>query len=66
VSDPKTLFHHPKSSGRRVIPPQYVRNEQDQADHLADMLSVFSGEGFLGASPYHWLPKRSFHAVSAF
>ncbi|WP_329004000.1 hypothetical protein OHA18_11505 [Kribbella sp. NBC_00709] len=28
-----------------VIPPQYVRNEQEQADHLADMLDVFTDEG---------------------
>ncbi|MFI5690920.1 hypothetical protein ACIA58_03685 [Kribbella sp. NPDC051586] len=89
-----------------VIPPQYVRNEQEQADHLANMLDVFTGEGVLGASPYtfispdaphrphdrphdedmaafslckvlrthdadpaspyHWFPKKSFHAVSAF
>ncbi|GAA1603041.1 MULTISPECIES: hypothetical protein [Kribbella] len=87
-----------------VIPPQYVRNEQEQADHLTDMLQVFTEQGFLGASPYtfispdaphrphdrphdedmaafslckvlryedqnpaspyHWLPKKSFHAVS--
>ncbi|WP_427888021.1 hypothetical protein ACQHIV_33385 [Kribbella sp. GL6] len=87
-----------------VIPPQYVRNEQEQADHLTDMLQVFTEQGFLGASPYtfispdaphrphdrphdediaafslckvlryedqnpasryHWLPKKSFHAVA--
>jgi hypothetical protein len=87
-----------------VIPPQYVRNEQEQADHLVNMLRVFTDQGFLGAapytfispdaphrpndrphdedmaafslckvlryddanpaSPYYWLPKQSFHAVS--
>lgn len=89
-----------------VIPPQYVRDEQEQAEHLATMLDVFTAEGFLGASPYtfispdaphrphdrphdediaafslckvirkdpndpaspyHWHPKESFHAVSRF
>jgi hypothetical protein len=87
-----------------VIPPQYVRNEQEQADHLTKMVQVFTKHGFLGASPYtfispdaphrphdrphdedmaayslckvlriddadpaspyHWLPKKSFHAMS--
>ncbi|HEY3561276.1 MAG TPA: hypothetical protein VGL05_27615, partial [Kribbella sp.] len=87
-----------------VIPPQYVRNEQEQADHLTNMLRVFADQGFLGASPYtfispdaphrphdrphdedmaafslckvlryedtnpaspyYWLPKKAFHAVS--
>ena len=38
-----------------VIPPQCVRDEQEQADHLATMLEVFTGEGFLGASPYTFI-----------
>ncbi|WP_329482549.1 hypothetical protein OG555_10090 [Kribbella sp. NBC_01484] len=38
-----------------VIPPQYVRDEQEQADHLANMLGVFTAEGFLGASPYTFI-----------
>ncbi|TCC59459.1 abortive phage infection protein [Kribbella pittospori] len=33
-----------------VVPPQYVRDEQEQANHLATMLDVFTAEGLLGAS----------------
>ncbi|MGW6279260.1 hypothetical protein [Kribbella sp. NPDC055071] len=44
-----------------VIPPQYVRNEQEQADHLAHMLDVFAGEGFLGASPYTFISPDAPH-----
>jgi hypothetical protein len=44
-----------------VIPPQYVRNEQEQADHLANMLDVFTGEGFLGASPYTFISPDAPH-----
>lgn len=44
-----------------VIPPQYVRNEQEQADHLAHMLDVFTGEGFLGASPYTFISPDAPH-----
>ncbi|MFG1907665.1 hypothetical protein [Kribbella sp. NPDC048928] len=44
-----------------VIPPQYVRNEQEQADHLTDMLHVFSEQGFLGASPYTFISPDAPH-----
>jgi hypothetical protein len=44
-----------------VIPPQYVRNEQEQADHLANMLDVFTDEGFLGASPYTFISPDAPH-----
>ncbi|MEV5962768.1 hypothetical protein AB0L70_13455 [Kribbella sp. NPDC051952] len=44
-----------------VIPPQYVRNEQEQADHLANMLAVFTAEGFLGASPYTFISPDAPH-----
>ncbi|GAA1550377.1 hypothetical protein GCM10009804_03700 [Kribbella hippodromi] len=44
-----------------VIPPQYVRNEQEQADHLANMLGVFAAEGFLGASPYTFISPDAPH-----
>ncbi|WP_433163075.1 hypothetical protein [Kribbella sp. CA-247076] len=44
-----------------VIPPQYVRDEQEQADHLANMLDVFTDEGFLGASPYTFISPDAPH-----
>ena len=44
-----------------VIPPQYVRNEQEQADHLTNMLDVFTQEGFLGASPYTFISPDAPH-----
>ncbi|MDX2974035.1 hypothetical protein [Kribbella solani] len=44
-----------------VIPPQYVRNEQEQADHLSNMLGVFASEGFLGASPYTFISPDAPH-----
>jgi len=44
-----------------VIPPQYVRNEQEQADHLVNMLGVFTAEGFLGASPYTFISPDAPH-----
>ena len=46
-----------------VIPPQYVRNEQEQADHLANMLDVFTDEGFLGASPYTFISPDAPHRL---
>ena len=44
-----------------VIPPRYVRDEQEQADHLVNMLGVFAGEGFLGASPYTFISPDAPH-----
>ncbi|GAA0578854.1 abortive phage infection protein [Kribbella sandramycini] len=44
-----------------VIPPQYVRDEQTQADHLVNMLRVFTAEGFLGASMYTFIAPDAPH-----
>lgn len=44
-----------------VIPPQYVRDEQAQADHLVNMLEVFRNEGFLGASMYTFISPDAPH-----
>ncbi|WP_405062575.1 hypothetical protein OG474_13295 [Kribbella sp. NBC_01505] len=44
-----------------VIPPQYTRNEQAQADHLTNMLEVFANEGFLGASMYTFISPDAPH-----
>jgi hypothetical protein len=44
-----------------VIPPQYTRDEQAQADHLANMLEVFAAEGFLGASMYTFISPDAPH-----
>ncbi|NUS00571.1 MAG: abortive phage infection protein [Kribbellaceae bacterium] len=44
-----------------VIPPQYVRDEQEQADHLAHMLRIFADQGFLGASPYTFISPDAPH-----
>lgn len=52
---------HAKERDVPVIPPQYVRNEQEQADHLTDMLQVFSEHGFLGASPYTFISPDAPH-----
>lgn len=38
-----------------VVKDGYVRDEQEQADHLTNMLRVFDGEGFLGAAPYTFI-----------
>ncbi|GAA3139204.1 hypothetical protein JOF29_000293 [Kribbella aluminosa] len=40
---------------------QYVRDEQEQADHLTDMLEVFTEQGFLGASPYTFISPVAPH-----
>ncbi len=44
-----------------VIPPQYVRDEQAQADHLVNMLEVFADEDFLGASMYTFISPDAPH-----
>ncbi|TDD45609.1 abortive phage infection protein [Kribbella antibiotica] len=44
-----------------VIPPQYTRDEQAQADHLTRMLEVFANEGFLGASMYTFISPDAPH-----
>ncbi|MEU4190509.1 hypothetical protein AB0E69_01320 [Kribbella sp. NPDC026611] len=49
------------SSGVPVIPPQYTRDEQEQADHLVNMLEVFTAEGFLGASNYTFISPDAPH-----
>ncbi|GAA1680155.1 hypothetical protein GCM10009745_25150 [Kribbella yunnanensis] len=43
------------------IPPQYIRDEQTQADHLVKMLKVFTAEGFLGASMYTFISPDAPH-----
>ncbi|MGH4034432.1 abortive phage infection protein [Actinomycetota bacterium Odt1-20B] len=87
------------------LKPGVVRDEREQAEHIAHMMKVFESEGLFGASPYefmapdmphladdpvhdldtagyglvkmvrrdwgdpkspyHWEPKRSFHALAA-
>jgi hypothetical protein len=44
-----------------VIKDGYVRDEQEQADHLTNMLQVFEAEGMLGASPYDFISPGSPH-----
>jgi hypothetical protein len=44
-----------------VIKDGYVRNEQEQAMHLANMLGVFAKEGMLGASPYTFISPDAPH-----
>jgi hypothetical protein len=43
------------------IKPGYVRDEQEQADHLRTMLEVFTAEGFLGASMYTFISPDAPH-----
>jgi len=49
----------------QVDPPEikdgYVRDEQEQANHLRTMLEVFTAEGFLGASPYTFISPDAPH-----
>lgn len=45
-----------------VVKDGYVRSEREQAEHLANMLAVFEGEGFLGASIYQFITPDSPHS----
>jgi hypothetical protein len=46
-----------------VIKAGYVRDEQEQADHLTNMLQVFQAEGMVGASPYDFISPGSPHVA---
>lgn len=39
----------------------YFRDEQEQADHLTNMLQVFGAEGLLGVSPYTFISPDAPH-----
>ncbi|HYN96409.1 MAG TPA: abortive infection protein, partial [Pilimelia sp.] len=44
-----------------VLLPGLVRDEREQARHLASMLAVFAAEGLLGASPYQFVAPDAPH-----